>query len=1361
MKMKKTKRRKRKLILTDEAENTTSEKTIKSKKLEEKPGLADGDFILDVMPTRATYRDQLEIGIRNRLLVLLQGPIGCGKTSIVKEVAHKMKLPCRSIQMGEQIDSKTLFGTFHCLDVPGEFCWKQSTFTKYILDKGIILLEDIDCASADLISQIIDLCNHRKIRVTSGETIRMHNEAYIVATMRCIRQKSFRSSDIELLLTSAPFEISLPPFTNKELYRAICILYKRVAPIAQKLLTLFDELIDSSNKQINGRKLGTTDLLKACARINDLEDLSDSIAVFHELVDCWTVHCRSQEEFVALSEIIASNLSLNHEQLIYQLNLRLPEISVMQTSMKCGRASLQRKPLAATRESKVTNFGITRNVCQLLERITVCINRIEPILFVGETGVGKTAIVQLLADRIGTTLRVVNLSQHSDSSDLIGGYRPVSIPYLLKPLKKEYDELFAATFDLAKNQKFLHHLEMCLSNGRYSDYAELITETARRTLKMPKKHESLKLWANLLVRAKRCAESLKASSVSFAYIHGAVAEAAERGEWLLVDEINLATPECLDSVVRLIEDPESKHPDFRLFACMNPANDVGKRNLPAGIRSRFTEIFVHETTEMEQLHIIARAYLPSFDVARISAVLELYQTLRIAFPGKYSLRTLCRAFAFTAENIFGSEARNIYEAVSMSFMSDLTAEAQTVVEKLIQSKMSKVSLGKMKTKFTDNHIEVEGYWIEKGSVELQDDPSYVYTASVRKNLAQLARVVCSGKFPVLLEGETSCGKTAMVIHLAKITGNTVIRINNHEHTDLQEYIGSYVPNGDGRFVFIEGPLVKAARNGHWIILDELNLASTDVIEALNRLLDDNRELFISETNTVVKANSQFRLFATQNPVCTYAGRKRLSRALLNRFIVLRFDQLPYNELAQMVIVSCKIAPSAAQAMVSVFCDLRAQRSVVGVFSASDGLMTLRDLFRWGQRLAGSDQNDWRQCLAEHGFLLLAARCRNTVDVECVQKILEKNLKYQINIERLFANDSDYLPLEFRSNTAINNIVLTGSIRRMLVLVSQSWYFNEPVLIVGETGCGKTTVAQMLAKEKLLALNCHQRTEAADFLGSLRPIGEGKFKWVDGVVIKAMKEGRPLLIDEISLASDSVLERLNPLLEPSRSLFLNDGGLSSDEIRAKSGFNVIATMNPGGDYGKKETYAWLIKKENENKSTMYGNIITVIIITTCMVVTFAKDEECKDLYYQCNGMNCNDPITEVLCAKTCGICGTTPSATTDPDCNDMFGQCSIKICMDPMAEKLCAKTCGFCATTPSSTIAPVCKDLLDQCDNMNCSNLFAKELCAKTCKFCDDDLTPSPEECNCLCKILQPLCKFVEWIDGSFPDGFCSRCQKCK
>lgn len=55
------------------------------------------------------------------------------------------------------------------------------------------------------------------------------------------------------------------------------------------------------------------------------------------------------------------------------------------------------------------------------------------------------------------------------------------------------------------------------------------------------------------------------------------------------------------------------------------------------------------------------------------------------------------------------------------------------------------------------------------------------------------------------------------------------------------------------------------RSGHWLILDELNLAPTDVLEALNRVLDDNRELFIAETQTTVKAHPHFMLFATQNP----------------------------------------------------------------------------------------------------------------------------------------------------------------------------------------------------------------------------------------------------------------------------------------------------------------------------------------------------------------------------------------------------------------------------------------------------------------------------------------------------------------
>lgn len=51
---------------------------------------------------------------------------------------------------------------------------------------------------------------------------------------------------------------------------------------------------------------------------------------------------------------------------------------------------------------------------------------------------------------------------------------------------------------------------------------------------------------------------------------------------------------------------------------------------------------------------------------------------------------------------------------------------------------------------------------------------------------------------------------------------------------MQEYLGSYVTDEMGRLVFKEGALVQAVRRGHWIVLDELNLAPSEVLEALNR-----------------------------------------------------------------------------------------------------------------------------------------------------------------------------------------------------------------------------------------------------------------------------------------------------------------------------------------------------------------------------------------------------------------------------------------------------------------------------------------------------------------------------------------------
>lgn len=72
-------------------------------------------------------------------------------------------------------------------------------------------------------------------------------------------------------------------------------------------------------------------------------------------------------------------------------------------------------------------------------------------------------------------------------------------------------------------------------------------------------------------------------------------------------------------------------------------------------------------------------------------------------------------------------------------------------------------------------------------------------------VSDLVITLCSSRrYPVLLQGPTSAGKTSLVQYLAKATGHRCLRVNNHEHTDLQEYIGMYTAGNDGQLVFQEG-----------------------------------------------------------------------------------------------------------------------------------------------------------------------------------------------------------------------------------------------------------------------------------------------------------------------------------------------------------------------------------------------------------------------------------------------------------------------------------------------------------------------------------------------------------------------------
>lgn len=98
------------------------------------------------------------------------------------------------------------------------------------------------------------------------------------------------------------------------------------------------------------------------------------------------------------------------------------------------------------------------------------------------------------------------------------------------------------------------------------------------------------------------------------------------------------------------------------------------------------------------------------------------------------------------------------------------------------------------------HELIEQYWVEGGDLEREDPEAsgrYVVTPGVKTHLSALARAALLRRHPILLQGPTSSGKTSLVEYLAQRTGHRFMRINNHEHTDLQEYLGSYVTDASG------------------------------------------------------------------------------------------------------------------------------------------------------------------------------------------------------------------------------------------------------------------------------------------------------------------------------------------------------------------------------------------------------------------------------------------------------------------------------------------------------------------------------------------------------------------------------------
>ncbi|KAG6889702.1 hypothetical protein C0992_004422 [Termitomyces sp. T32_za158] len=1351
-------------------------------------GLYDPTSPLISTPTTVQALRSLALHVSIRLPTLLTSPPSSGKLLFLSHLAELLypgvSNKIVTIHLADtSLDPRALLGSYvSSLTQPGTFEWKEGVLVRSLREGKWVVFKDIDRGSNEVLGVIKPLVESLR----EGKWIGGRASLHVPSRGRVVAADSFAlfatrsTAPSRTGIFSAPtffgahkfYEIVTSSPTAKELCMILDSRFPRLAGHPNLAIIRLWEAIKSLSPAASVRDIGLRELEKLCARVQrllpssyqsmdvDMEDSTPALSfssifpnptlredIYIEARDVFfgagitTASARAHTE--SISQITADYLGLDPERRLWVMNGRTPEFEVERdvdgtvTAVRVGRTHLTAHPTKLRIAAAPSRpFAMHKPAVVLLSRIATAVALLEPVLLTGETGTGKTSVVTHLASLLRRPLISLNLSHQTESSDLLGGFKPVDARIPGAQLQQKFLDLFGGTFSRRKNEKFEVEVRKAVAEGKWKRAVGLWKESARlareriqtkevsatvdgmekegprkrRRVEQHALNVSAKMWAAFIqdVEQFEVQHVHGKGKFAFGFVEGPLVKALRNGDWVLLDEINLASPETLECISGLLHGPTAsitlteqgslepvpRHLDFRLFACMNPATDVGKKDLPPNIRSRFTEIDVPPPdADKETLLSIVNQYIGAsavgdkgaiMNVAEFyAAVKDLAERRQIADGSNhrphFSMRTLARALTFASDtaSMFGLR-RAIWEGCLMAFTMVLDIPSAELVTALAQKHLlagvrnPRSMLMKVpsvpSSRSADEYIQLGPFYLERGS--LPEDPAedYIITPSVEAKLIDLARIILTRRFPILIEGPTSAGKTSSVEYLAKRTGHRFIRINNHEHTDIQEYIGSYVSDPQtGKLVFKDGLLVRALRNGDWIVLDELNLAPTDVLEALNRLLDDNRELVIPETQEVVKPHPHFMLFATQNPPGLYAGRKVLSRAFRNRFLEVHFADVPQAELETILCQRCRIAPSYGKRIVTVFHELQKRRQSSRVFESKQGFATLRDLFRW----AGRDAVGYQE-LAENGYMLLAERARRDEDKAAVKEVIETVMHVKIDENKMYdLNRPDFDISSFLgcSIPAVPDLIWTTAMRRLFVLVSRALRFNEPVLLVGETGAGKTSVCQVFAtatSQRLHGLNCHQNTETADLIGGLRPLRnrtpreaeifkealdvfreigitqlpqslsdlsvtlpdilklnslppnarvrvrtlqtkllqlESIFEWHDGPLVEAMRCGDVFLLDEISLADDSVLERLNSVLEPGRTIVLAEKGgedeLAHPALKADKDFKLVATMNPGGDYGKKElspalrnrfTEIWVPRVEDRHDlELIVGNI----------------------------------------------------------------------------------------------------------------------------------------------------------------------------
>jgi MoxR-like ATPase len=435
--------------------------------------------------------------------------------------------------------------------------------------------------------------------------------------------------------------------------------------------------------------------------------------------------------------------------------------------------------------------------------------------------------------------------------------------------------------------------------------------------------------------------------------------------------------------------------------------------------------------------------------------------------------------------------------------------------------------------------------------------------------------------PLLVAGESGCGKSVSVRALALLLGHITQQVLLTSESDPSELVGQLNPSEGGANVveWCDGSVTTAftAGDGQWCILENFNEADPCVLERLNPLLENPSVWILSEKGDVeaLPVKPQFRAIATMSiPAVPSTMNKELSPALSNRFSVAVMQNVSagsnsvwaHRELETVARVLCGgscAAPAGDEAkIVHFFAGLWGY--VAGVGSAS--LLTFRTFCRTVDCMYKLKVRFPDLVATPNGLVAGAVfvAIRGQMTDKFARDALDSQAEEAFGAGCYEAVKAALQPL----CVGTADHVLTSSREELALYITACVLCDYAALLEGPAAVGKTSLVLALSKvyrgglrsdgkpRQLQRVNNTASTTVQDYLGTFIPSGDS-FVFQQGALYRAMVQGDFFLADEFNLADPAVMSTLFPILEGGKSIRIPG---TSKTVVAVEGFRFFATQN---------------------------------------------------------------------------------------------------------------------------------------------------------------------------------------------------------